>query len=164
MQLILTFVFLLTLAACGNANDDNNDEASSPAVQADADELAMLNEAIQDEYRAQFTYQKVVSTFGNVQPFTNILQAEIQHANEITALYQARGLSAPASIWNLNNVPSYGSVQEACAAGVTGEVGNVAMYDRFLALDLDADIRIVFENLRAASQNQHLPAFQQCTN
>lgn len=37
---------------------------------------------------------------------------------------------------------------------------NIAMYDRLLADVRDADVRAVFENLRAASKDHHLRAFE----
>jgi rubrerythrin len=46
----------------------------------------------------------------------------------------------------------------AIEAGRQAEIDNIAMYDRFLAQTLPADVRQVFEQLKAASQN-HLRAF-----
>jgi hypothetical protein len=37
------------------------------------------------------------------------------------------------------------------------------MYDEFLSLDLPDDVRTVFGNLRSASLDKHLPAFQTCS-
>jgi hypothetical protein len=45
---------------------------------------------------------------------------------------------------------------------LTAEQENIALYDRFFALDLPPDVRRVFENNRAASLNNPLPAFQRC--
>jgi hypothetical protein len=46
--------------------------------------------------------------------------------------------------------------------GVVAEQENIAIDDRFFALDLPADVGQVFENNRAASLFNHLPAFQRC--
>ena len=46
--------------------------------------------------------------------------------------------------------------------GVVAERENIAIYDRLLPLDLPVDVRQVFENNRAASLFNHLPAFERC--
>jgi hypothetical protein len=53
-------------------------------------------------------------------------------------------------------------VPAACAAGVVAERENIAIYDRYVGLALPQDVRQVFESNRAASLNNHLPAFEQC--
>lgn len=121
-----------------------------------------MNEAIQDEYRAYETYQNVISDFGQVRPFVNIVKAESRHIKELTALYHVRGLEAPKSHWNKENVPSYQSVESACLAAVQGELNNIAIYDRLMKLVLPQDVRETFSYLRRASLENHLPAFQRC--
>ncbi len=38
----------------------------------------------------------------------------------------------------------------------------MALYDRYLDMDLPTDVRTVFTNNRAASLNNHLPASSRC--
>jgi hypothetical protein len=121
-----------------------------------------LNEALQDEHRAEAIYRGVLSDFGSVRPFANIVNAEVRHAESIALLFQNHGLAVPASRWTVNNVPHFGTLAEACAAATVAEQENVALYDRYLALDLPYDVRTVFQNNRAASLEMHLPAFQSC--
>jgi len=45
---------------------------------------------------------------------------------------------------------------------VQGEIDNVAIYDRLLLATQRPDILEVFQALRSASQDRHLPAFQRC--
>lgn len=40
---------------------------------------------------------------------------------------------------------------------------DVNRYDRYLALRLPNDVRLVFENLQRASRENHLPAFERCS-
>ena len=52
-------------------------------------------------------------------------------------------------------------------AGLHVDVGSnlandIAIYDKFLKLNLPDDVRKVFENNRSASLNKHLPAFSNC--
>ncbi|TNE51891.1 MAG: DUF2202 domain-containing protein [Deltaproteobacteria bacterium] len=121
-----------------------------------------LKEALFDEYKARAVYEKVLTTFGNVRPFSNIVGAEENHANALLNLYKQYGLTPPANPWNATNVPVYSSVQEACKAGVQAEIDNAAIYDRLLKLGLPQDIQNVFTNLRDASEDNHLAAFQRC--
>lgn len=126
------------------------------------DVLAAMDEAIQDEYRAHFTYKGVVEDIEPDFPFGPISDAEESHYSALANLYSKRGLPVPASTWSLSNVPRYGTLQAACAASVQGEIENIAIYDRLLLLALPDDVKRVFGNLRAASNDQHLPKFQSC--
>lgn len=121
-----------------------------------------IAEALQDEYQRFFTYGRVLIDLGNVAPFPNIRDAEWLHVGAAANLFVKRGLTAPASAWTLDNIVRYGTVQAACAASVEEEVDNVLMYDRLLLQSLPTDVERVFENLREASLEHHLPAFQQC--
>jgi rubrerythrin len=67
----------------------------------------------------------------------------------------------PPDTWP-DRAPRYGSLREACEAGVAAEVANAELYDELLAGTERADIREVYENLREASQERHLPAFRRC--
>jgi rubrerythrin len=124
--------------------------------------LAAMGQAIQDEYRAFFTYSGVVEDVDPDFPFGPIRDAEESHYTAIANLYVKRALTVPTSTWSLTNVPRFTTLVTACAAGVAGEIANIAMYDQLLALALPDDVKRVFEKLRAASQERHLPAFQAC--
>ena len=117
---------------------------------------------IQDEYHAEALYQRVIEDFGDVRPFVNIVRAEVRHSAAIAALYEAYGMEPPASLWSTQHVPSYGTLQEACAAGVENELENIALYDQYLQVALPDDVRAVFEHNRFASANHHLRAFRRC--
>ena len=124
--------------------------------------LEAMNAGIQDEFHAEFTYMKVLQRFGDVQPFYNILHAEERHSAAIARLFENYGLPVPGSRWTLDNVAAFGSLSEACEGGVAAELENIALYDELLTLDLPQDVRNVFTNVRAASLENHLPAFQTC--
>ncbi len=160
-RLILVSV---VLAALGAACDSDSPTAPSPATGpalTSAVRLAM-EEAIADEYRAETIYTGVVADFGASAPFTNILTAEQRHSTSIAGLFVSRGLTAPVNTWTLATVPHFATVPAACTAGVVAEQENIAIYDRYLGLDLPSDVRQVFESNRAASLFNHLPAFQRC--
>ena len=130
-------------------------------VQEDAVLSAMI-EAIQDEYRAELIYENVMEDFGPVRSFSKIINAEVRHSESLASLFVARGLPVPESQWSADQIPGFSTLSEACSAGVTAEIENAEIYDKYLGLDLPADVRLVFENNRRASIENHLRAFQRC--
>jgi hypothetical protein len=124
-------------------------------------EIRALDEALDDEYRAWATYNQVIHDFGEVPPFTNILGAEERHIDALHSLFVRYGLPVPDNSWP-ERIPHYTSVSEACQAGVAAEIANGRMYDRLLTATGREDIVRVLRNLRDASQQRHLPAFQRC--
>lgn len=125
-------------------------------------EKTALNLAIDDEYKARATYNGVISKFGSVRPFTNIVEAEEQHISALEGLYNDYGLEIPEDKW-AGNAPVFDSVQDACAAGVQAEIENAALYDNISKSVDNQDILDVFERLGRASRENHLPAFQRCS-
>lgn len=125
----------------------------------DQAEVNALVEALDDEYMALATYQKVVDTFGAVQPFASIMRAEQQHIAALEKLLVRYGVEIPANDW-YDRVPVFDSVAAAIAAGVQAEIDNAALYDRLFASVDEPDIVRVFTRLRDVSQYNHLPALQ----
>jgi hypothetical protein len=125
--------------------------------------LAAIEAAIQDEFRAELIYQKVLDNFGSVRPFVNIINAEVRHSESLARLFEARGLPVPQSRWTSDQIPGFPSIPEACGAGVVAEIENAEIYDRYVDLPLPSDVRTVFENNRRASIENHLPAFERCS-
>lgn len=124
-------------------------------------EIEALLEALDDEYKAVATYEQVIVDLGPIRPFTNIVEAERRHIEALRGLFDRYGIAMPANTW-LGAAPTFGSVAEACAAGVDAEIENAAMYGNLIAATDHVDIIEVFENLRRASQENHLPAFRRC--
>ncbi len=147
----------LGLAACGSESSVMEPEIEDDVV------LAAMQATIQDEFRAELIYQRVLDKFGSVRPFENIINAEVRHSEAIARLYVTRGLPVPESQWAFDQIPTFPSIAEACRAGVQAEIENAEVYDRFFDSSLPADVRMVFENNRAASLDKHLPAFQRCS-
>lgn len=129
----------------------------------DTQVLEAMAEAIQDEFRAEMIYERVLAEHGDVRPFHNIIYAEERHSEAIARLYQSRGLDVPESSWRWEEIPSFASVAEACQAGVEAEIENAEIYERYFSLELPYDVERVFESNRAASLNNHLPAFERCS-
>lgn len=124
-------------------------------------EIDALNQAILEEYGALNLYQNVISTFGNVYPFSQIVKAEQQHVNVLLKQAAKYGVTPPANP-GLTTVPVFATIEEACAAGVNAEIADAALYDDLSLVVTHTDILQVFNNLQSASLNSHLPAFQIC--
>jgi hypothetical protein len=124
-------------------------------------EVNALLEALDDEYKAHATYVQVLADFGDVLPFANVADAEARHIRAIERLMRHYGVPVPPNKWS-GTAPRFASVAEACAASVQGEIDNGVLYDRLMAATDRPDILSVFETLRRASQERHLPAFRRC--
>ena len=149
----------------GSNGNNGNNTANGTGIGTQgttAEVLAAMALTLQDEYHAENIYQRVLADFGQVFPFSRIVNAEQRHSAAIARLYRNRSLEVPTSDWNLGNVPRFDSVQAACAAAVQAEIDNIALYDTFLDMELPTDVRNVFTNNRAASLHNHLPAFEAC--
>ena len=118
----------------------------------------MLTFALQDEYLAQTRYDNILRTYGDIQTFTRIKQAELRHISALLPLFERYQVPIPEDI-SQNFVTTPESIKAAYAGGVQGEIDNIAMYDKFLLFELPVDMRTVFQQLRNASVN-HLAAFE----
>lgn len=126
-----------------------------------------LTSALMDEYHAEAFYAAVLDRFGPVRPFANIIRAEQNHAKAIVTLMEVYGMAVPEnSLLDSAEVAAAvpATFGAACTVGVQAEIDNAALYDGKLlpAVSDYADITFALKNLRDASQNMHLPAFQRC--
>lgn len=125
------------------------------------DEIQSLKEALEDEYLSWTTYDQVIRDFGEARPFINIRGAEARHIEALRSLYVRYKVEMPKNTW-LGRVERYPDLQAACEAGVKAEIANAEMYDRLLTVIQRPDMRRVLINLKTASQQRHLPAFERC--
>lgn len=145
--------------------EDESIEAPSPyiygAVGALADNNLTMEEmftyAIQDEHLAHGEYAYVLETFGDQAPFNNIVSSEAQHIAEMTVLFEKYGLPVPADE-SADHLQRPADIKEALENCATGEVDNIAMYNKFLEQEIPDDVRATFTALRNASEG-HLDAF-----
>jgi len=119
----------------------------------------MLVYAIQDEHLAHGRYALVLEKFGDQNPFNNIVLSEEQHIAELTVIFEKYGFAIPADE-SAEHVIVPTTVKKGLENCVDGEVDNIAMYNKFLELEIPEDVRIVFTSLRNASE-RHLKSFQQ---
>ena len=121
---------------------------------------AMID-AINDEYQARAFYTAVIEKYGVIRPCSNIVQAEERHAQRWYTLFTQYGLLIPEDTF-AGNVEAPETLRAACEMAVEAEIANVQMYDRFLELVKEPDLRATFIQLRNVSQNNHKPAFERC--
>ncbi|GAK59066.1 hypothetical protein U27_06042 [Candidatus Vecturithrix granuli] len=129
------------------------------AQQLDARTQQALLDALNDEYKALATYQQVIKQFGEIRPFTNIMKAEQTHVEELLPLFEKYGVAVPENEW-IGKIPAFASIEDALKAGVQAEIENAQIYDEFFTFVQEQDVLQVFKQLRDASQDKHLPAFQ----
>jgi hypothetical protein len=174
---IILMVLLVFVVGCTSNSRINNqrqedekitehsayDVADFPIEELSEEELNALNLTLNDEFKAEAIYQKVIDRFGEVKPFSNIIGAEQKHSAALIEIYQKYDLPIPINDW-YDKVPEFDSVADACSAGVDAEIENAALYDDLFSVVDNQDVIAVFTSLRDASINNHLPAFQRCAN
>jgi hypothetical protein len=123
---------------------------------------SVLVEAINDEYKARATYRLVIEEFGDIRPFSNIVEAEGRHIEALLPLFKKYGITVPEDDWHSRITPP-SSIIDACRQGVEDEIENAEMYHRLLDASKDyPDVQLVLSRLQRASKENHLPAFQRC--
>jgi hypothetical protein len=119
-----------------------------------------LTAALDDEYRARATYRAVLRAYGEVRPFANIVQSEERHIEALERLCKRYDVKVPPDPY-ASRIPAPESLEAACEAAAAAERENGALYERLIAAaGQRADVAEVFRRLRAASQENHLPAFE----
>ncbi len=123
--------------------------------------IDLMIEGWLDEQHAYAAYESIIAQFGEITPFVNIQQGEVQHAADWEFLFDRYGVTVP-DVPEFE-VPTFASPQEACALGAEAEIANFALYDEMLeAFEPYPDVYQVALALRNASEFNHLPAFQNC--
>jgi len=107
--------------------------------------------AIYDEFHAYEVYAKVIESFGEVPPFSNILLSEQRHFMALIAMATKYNVPVPINNWaDKITIPS--TLMECCEVGVAAEIDNIAMYDDLLQYSSAyPDLQDVLFRLQAAS-------------
>lgn len=133
------------------------------------DAMAAVYAALDDEYLASSLYKNILTVYGDVRPFSNIIHAENRHADKLIELLQKYEEPVPSNPYENGTKPAPVvpvTLLEACQTGIDAEIENIALYDEKLlpAVQDFPDITYVFTQLRDASEQRHLPAFQRCVS
>lgn len=122
----------------------------------------MLNYAIEDEYLAKAEYESIMEEYGEIRPFTNIMKAEETHIKLLKPLFEKYDIKIPNEETS-DYIIKVSSLKETFKVGAEAEINNIAMYEKFLQMDLEDDVKDVFVKLMEASKN-HLEAFEKNLN
>lgn len=118
----------------------------------------ILQIALDDEKKALATYQAIIQKFGNIKPFSNIIEAENRHIAEIEFLANKHQVKLIQN--DFSNLIAPKSLIESLELSIAAEISNINLYDYLLQYTQDDDIQDAFFRLQAASFNNHLPAFR----
>jgi hypothetical protein len=162
---VVSGLIIAMTSACSQTSSMTQPLSNSPSTSMNTTldpkiQQAMID-SINDEYQARAFYNAVIKKFGNVRPFTNIVQAENRHVQYWITLFQQYGLPIPKDTF-ADRVTAPNTLREACQMGVAAEIANVKMYDNFLGFVKQSDLRNLFNQLRNVSQNKHKSAFERC--
>ena len=111
------------------------------------------------EYAAAASYLAVLEEYGQVEPYATIYEAELRHADALIRQLERLGAEVPENPY-LGQIAAPANLQSAAEAWAEGEVLNVELYDYLLTMTDDEQLIKVLNNLRSASLDSHLPAFQ----
>ena len=134
--------------------------ASQPSEDAGNSIQNALDRAIDDERHAIAFYTAVMAKHGERRPFSNIINAERRHEAALLQQYERLELEVPDNRWTDHAFEVQDSFVEVCDASAVAEVRNGQIYDTLIAECEDPAVRQVFERLRWASVERHLPAFR----
>ena len=115
--------------------------------------------AADGEYAAAASYLAVLDKYGEVEPYATIYEAELRHASALTRQLERLGVIVPENPY-LGKIQAPADLTTAAQAWAEGEVLNVALYDELIAQTDNTQILKVLNNLRRASLESHLPAFE----
>jgi hypothetical protein len=157
------------VAACGSGNGGTGSSMSStsslaPSTSAGASGSLpqIVVRAVTEERHVLATYQNVVARLGGMAPFTNVAASEQTHVDALVGVANAHGVDVSQAASTGDASPA--TRPAACRLGVDAEKAVVALYDELLPqVGAYPDVVRVFTNVRAASLESHLPAFEHCS-
>ena len=111
------------------------------------------------EYAAAASYESVLDKYGQVEPYATIYQAELRHINALTRQLQNLGEPVPSNPYT-GKITAPKDLTTAAEAWAEGEILNVELYDDLIYKTDNSNLLRVLGNLRRASLESHLPAFE----
>lgn len=111
------------------------------------------------EYAAAASYLAVLDEYGSVEPYQTIYQAELRHIDALIRQLERLGEEVPENPY-LGKITAPDNLVTAAAAWAEGEVLNVELYDQLISKTENENLLKVLGNLRSASLDSHLPAFE----
>lgn len=162
----LTLVLIGSMLASGIVFAQGYGRSSTGAQTATPQVQTVLLEALSGpdgEYAAYAMYTAVIDTYGQVEPYVTIREAEGRHIAALKRQLDRYRIDYPAENPYIGAVQAPESLTAAAQAWADGEIANVEMYDKLISqvpADQYPNVVRVLQNLRSASLEAHLPAFK----
>ena len=136
-------------------------ETAAPVVTSMTSEEVILAALMgpEGEYAAAASYLAVLDAYGDVEPYATIYSAELRHADALIRQLERLGVEVPENPY-LGQIQAPADLETAALAWAEGEILNIELYDYLLTMTDDAQLTKVLNNLRSASLDSHLPAFE----
>ena len=138
---------------------DQNENLSAAEPMSEEEIILAALMGPDGEYAALASYQAVLDEYGLVEPYATILNAESRHADALIRQLERLGLEVPENPY-LGTIAAPADLQSAAEAWAEGEILNIELYDYLITQTDDSQLLKVLNNLRSASLDSHLPAFQ----
>jgi hypothetical protein len=141
---------------------ETESESSDPVIKDVMTDTEIVLAALmgpEGEYAAAASYLAVLDKYGSVEPYQTIYQAELRHIDALIRQLERLGEEVPENPY-LGKITTPEDLVSAAEAWVKGEVLNVELYDQLISKTQNANLLNVLGNLRIASLESHLPAFE----
>lgn len=166
-------VSILFLSGCATTSGQQTSSTPSPSeTSLDLTQPPVITEQMTDteivlaalmgpdgEYAAAASYEAVLNEYGMVEPYATIYQAELRHIDALIRQLEKLGVEVPANPYT-GKIKAPGDLVTAATAWAEGEILNVELYDALIKKTSNENLLKVLGNLRRASLDSHLPAFQ----
>jgi hypothetical protein len=137
-------------------------ESSDPVIKDVMTDTEIVLAALmgpEGEYAAAASYLAVLDKYGSVEPYQTIYQAELRHIDALIRQLERLGADVPENPY-LGKITAPDDLVSAAEAWAIGEILNVELYDQLISKTQNANLLNVLGNLRIASLESHLPAFE----
>jgi hypothetical protein len=141
---------------------EDTTQDDKPVIKAQMTDVEIVLAALMGpdgEYAAAASYEAVLDEYGQVEPYATIYQAELRHIDALIRQLQNLGEPVPANPYT-GKIAAPKNLTMAAEAWAEGEVLNVELYDDLISKTDNANLLKVLGNLRRASLESHLPAFE----
>lgn len=138
------------------------DLTKKPVIKAQMTDTEIILAALtgpDGEYAAAASYEAVLNEYGMVEPYASIYQAELRHIDALIRQLEKAGVKVPANPYT-GKIKAPGDLTTAAEAWAEGEILNVELYDDLMKRTTNENLLKVLGNLRSASLDSHLPAFE----
>lgn len=141
---------------------ETESESSDPVIKDVMTDTEIVLAALMGpdgEYAAAASYLAVLDKYGSVEPYQTIYQAELRHIDALIRQLERLGADVPENPY-LGKITAPEDLVSAAEAWAIGEILNVELYDQLISKTQNANLLNVLGNLRIASLESHLPAFE----